>query len=189
MKTLIEKRNIKFHEAVDELLVACAVHEPPQDPVELLLAATDDYLPVNDADESQTGRHSRQGDLEFYLRNPELRPSIEDLLAEMIEDEDYRGQVVENGHKVYEERDPVFGAPPSIPTHCDAADSPHWQASSTSRCRLPSGTRCTRLARSPRSLSIKPKRSTRCPRARTSSSRHPPLQARVSSTSYPSFAL
>ncbi|KAI5481435.1 DNA/RNA helicase, DEAD/DEAH box type [Pseudohyphozyma bogoriensis] len=109
MTTLINKRNLKFTSAVSELLVACEVHEPPQDPVDLLLAATEDHLPVKPGGDDEKGLKERQGDLEYYRNNPDKRRTVAEVLEEIMEGEDYAGQIVENGHRVIDERVAVYG--------------------------------------------------------------------------------
>lgn len=110
MTALITKRNDKFRAAVSELLVACAVHHPPQDPLELLLAATEDHLPVKPADENQKGLREKRDDAEFYQRNPDQRLSVEKIIEEMKEEEEYRGQIVKGGHRVFDAREAVYGS-------------------------------------------------------------------------------
>lgn len=109
MAVLITKRNEKFHLAVDELLVACAGHDPIHDPVILLLEATEDHLPVEPSDDAK-GLLERKEDLDFYRRNPDQRPSIERIIEEMEEEDIYRSQIVEGGHKIVEARDATFGS-------------------------------------------------------------------------------
>lgn len=110
MTALITKRNDKFRAAVSELLVACAVHQPPQDPIELLLAATEDHLPVKPADENQKGLREKRDDAEFYQRNPDQRLSIEKIIEEIKEEDEYRGQVVKGGHRIVDAREAVYGS-------------------------------------------------------------------------------
>ena len=114
MTKMIDLRNAKFAEAVDELLVACAAQG--HDPVELLLGATEDHVPVvpgteddEEMVESTTALASRQADLDFLIRNPEHRPSIASLIEELVSDDGYANQIVDNGHRVIEERHPLFG--------------------------------------------------------------------------------
>lgn len=109
MTSLIEKRNAKFTAAVDELLVACAAHQPPEDPVELLLAATDENLPVKPEDDEVKGLREKQDDLEFYQRNPDMRPSVESIIEEIKEQEAYRDQIVEGGHRIFDAREGAYG--------------------------------------------------------------------------------
>lgn len=113
MTALIEKRNVKFTAAVNELLVACAAHQPPGDPVSLLLSATIENLPVKPGEggeEERKGLREKQEDLEFFQRNPEKRPPIESIIREIREQDEYRDQIVEDGHRVFNARDAVYGA-------------------------------------------------------------------------------
>lgn len=107
--TLIEKRNAKFESAVDELLVSCAAQG--EDPMELLLHATDDHVPVNNHDGSPavTPLNERRSDLDFFLRNPENRPTIESVVDEIIAGEDYKNQIVDGGRRTIDERTATFG--------------------------------------------------------------------------------
>ena len=107
---LVEKRNAKFEEAVDELLVSCAAQG--EDPVKLLLQATDDHVPVNNPDDdshSVTPINERRADLDFFLQNPANRPTIESVVDEIIASEDYKNQIVDGGRRTIEERISIFG--------------------------------------------------------------------------------
>ncbi|CAD6569915.1 MAG: hypothetical protein CYPHOPRED_003651 [Cyphobasidiales sp. Tagirdzhanova-0007] len=109
MTNLVERRNTKFDDAVDELLVSCAAQD--EDPVKLLLSATDDHVPVNNPDGSPavTPLTERWADLDFFLRNPENRPSVESIINEMIEREDYQNQIVDGGRRTISDREARFG--------------------------------------------------------------------------------
>ncbi|KAK4700620.1 DEAD/DEAH box helicase domain-containing protein, partial [Phenoliferia sp. Uapishka_3] len=113
MTSLINSRNSKFSSAISELLVACAAHQPPQDPLALLLDATEENVPVRDdvgqGDGGKKGLGERKEDLEFFRRNPDMRPSVEELVEELKEGEGYKGQIVENGHRVFDAREAVYG--------------------------------------------------------------------------------
>ncbi|GAA5980934.1 hypothetical protein JCM11641_005489 [Rhodosporidiobolus odoratus] len=117
MTTLINKRNLKFHTAVSDLLVACSSHNPPLDPVELLLEATEENLPVH-PDELLTeevikekGVRERKEELEFRERHPEMRESMRRVIEQMMGDKElYKEQIVENGHRTTDAREPIYGA-------------------------------------------------------------------------------
>lgn len=116
MTTLINKRNTKFRAAVSDLLIACSSHNPPLDPVELLLEATEENLPVHpdelltEEDMRERGVRERMEDLEFRQRNPDLRPSMLQIIDEITHDEDlYNDQIVENGHRTVPARQPIYG--------------------------------------------------------------------------------
>jgi hypothetical protein len=130
MTKLIEKRNSKFTDAVNELLVASAAQVchrfakfafflyrlnfcellQDQDPTQLLLDATLDHVPVHpDTAESVQPLRERRAELDFYLRNPDNRPSIESLLNEIKEEDFYRDQIVPGGHRIIDARQASFG--------------------------------------------------------------------------------
>ncbi|GAA6037733.1 hypothetical protein JCM8097_002314 [Rhodosporidiobolus ruineniae] len=117
MTTLINKRNLKFTSAVSELLVACSSHNPPLDPVQLLLEATEENLPVHpdelltEEEMRQKGVRERKEELEFRERHPDLRPSMRQVLEEMMRDEElWKDQIVPDGHRTFEAREAVYGA-------------------------------------------------------------------------------
>jgi DEAD/DEAH box helicase domain-containing protein len=116
MTSLINKRNTKFRTAVSDLLIACSSHNPPLDPVELLLEATEENLPVHpdelltEQDMRERGVRERKEDLDFRQRNPDLRPSMLQIIDELTHDEElYNDQIVENGHRTVEAREAVYG--------------------------------------------------------------------------------
>lgn len=111
MTTLISKRNSKFSSAVHELLAACEVHDPPQDAVELLLAATEENVPVRPEEDgdARKGVGELRGDFEFYRKNPDARPSITRIIEEIKDGEEYRDQIVDGGHKIFESREANYG--------------------------------------------------------------------------------
>ncbi|GAA5988689.1 hypothetical protein JCM5350_003851 [Sporobolomyces pararoseus] len=118
MTALIAKRNNKFHSAVSDLIVACASHNPPLDPVELLLEATAEHLPVHpdeligEDDIREKGVREKQEALGFYERNPNHRKSIAQIIEEITSEENdwYEGQIVEDGHRTFEAREAVYGS-------------------------------------------------------------------------------
>lgn len=112
MSKLIDRRNQVFRLAVDELLVASTAQD--HDPLQLLQEATEEHMPVKPADPSnpfQTVKplSERRADLDFFLRHPQNRPSIENILLEMREQEWYDEQIVEGGHRIVEARESQFG--------------------------------------------------------------------------------
>ncbi|GAA5888384.1 hypothetical protein JCM6882_008599 [Rhodosporidiobolus microsporus] len=117
MTVLINKRNLKFHTAVSDLLVACSSHNPPLDPVQLLLEATEENLPVHpdelltEEEMREKGVRERKEELEFRERHPDLRPSMRKTIEEMMKDEDlYKDQIVDGGHRTFEAREAVYGS-------------------------------------------------------------------------------
>ncbi|GAA5874366.1 hypothetical protein JCM1840_001361 [Sporobolomyces johnsonii] len=117
LTALITKRNNKFHSAVSDLLVACASHNPPLDPVELLLEATSEHLPVHpdelvsEEEMRERGLREKREELGFVERNPETRMSMRRVLEEMSGEgnEWWQGQIVEGGHRTFDAREAVYG--------------------------------------------------------------------------------
>lgn len=110
MTKMIEKRNLKFKQAVDELLAACAAEEPALDPVQILIDSSLDHIPYPrskppDKQDLQTSQHR----LQHYLQHPEDRPTIESLLSDIKADGDYREQIVEDGERKTPSREALFG--------------------------------------------------------------------------------
>lgn len=110
MTKMIEKRNAKFKDAVDELLSACAAHEPSVDPVNLLLESSLDHMPSpSSAPRDQKVIQDNKQRLQSYLDHPETRPSIQALLTEMQQDAQYRDQIVPTGQRTTPSRTADFG--------------------------------------------------------------------------------
>lgn len=138
MSKLIDRRNQGFRLAVDELLVASAAQD--LDPITLLLEATEEHVPVKPEEHSTTGTSmkplsERRADLDFFLRHPQNRPSIENILMDMQDEEWYNGQIVPNGHRVVEAREPCYGKQRLKPSRAILnlmyVQQAHW----TYRCR------------------------------------------------------
>ncbi|GEM12534.1 DNA/RNA helicase, DEAD/DEAH boxtype [Rhodotorula toruloides] len=117
MTDLINKRNLKFRAAASDLLIACSSHNPPLDPVQLLLEATEENLPVHpdelltEEDIRERGVKERKEELGFRERNPDLRPSMRQIIEEMMGDKElYRDQIVEDGHRTTAARQAIYGA-------------------------------------------------------------------------------
>ncbi|KAJ7702373.1 hypothetical protein B0H17DRAFT_923441 [Mycena rosella] len=84
MKKLVEKRNQRFSEAVNELILAT---EAPEDPVLLLKAAAREHIPINPSDPTSWPA--------FAIPEPINRPSIDDVLTEIMQQSWYSDQIVE----------------------------------------------------------------------------------------------
>jgi DEAD/DEAH box helicase domain-containing protein len=83
------------------------------------LDATEDHVPVypdNDTAATQP-LHERRAELDFYLRNPDNRPSIESIINELKDDVFYRDQIVPGGHRIFDARDASFGMQRSAGIH------------------------------------------------------------------------
>ncbi|KAK2741528.1 hypothetical protein FQN55_008282 [Onygenales sp. PD_40] len=102
MLALIEKRNKKFADAVDAFLVKC--QEEDVDPVEKLEAAKDIYLPAS----SRSG-HNTPAAARLPAQIPKERESISEIIASIREMEWYTGQIVPDGHRVFDAQQAVYG--------------------------------------------------------------------------------
>ncbi|CDR98816.1 related to HRQ1-putative RecQ helicase [Sporisorium scitamineum] len=105
MMKLINKRNFKFEQAVLELLAACKAKD--EDPVQLLIDAAHDHVPLNPETATRTEGDTPQKKrirLEFLMKNPEHRPSIASVIEEMKIAPWWKDQIVPGGHKVFDER-------------------------------------------------------------------------------------
>lgn len=96
MIELIEKRNRKFAEAVESFLSRCC--ESGADPVEQLEMAKEQYMP-------RLGPKRPEVPKEI----PKERKSMTDIITDIKQADWYNGQIVPNGHRVFEAREPVYG--------------------------------------------------------------------------------
>ena len=104
MTKLIEKRNIKFTSAVHAFLNQCTADNVS--PVATLEVRGKEYTPI-----PFDGRESSPA---LALKNPPLSiPKERDSIARIIADikalEWYTGQIVPDGHRVFEPQQPIFG--------------------------------------------------------------------------------
>ncbi|CAH7668397.1 hypothetical protein PPACK8108_LOCUS2905 [Phakopsora pachyrhizi] len=119
MIQMIEKRNLKFRLAIEELLKACADESPPIDPLKLLIDSSLDYYPEESIAKQAArflevkDKHRSNGNT--HNSNNNLSPSLEDglnlrhVLNEIKRDRKYRDQIVENGERISESKEPVYG--------------------------------------------------------------------------------
>ncbi|KAJ7684713.1 P-loop containing nucleoside triphosphate hydrolase protein [Mycena polygramma] len=84
MKKMIEKRNERFSQAVNELIHATGATE---DPVALLKAAARDHVPIDPSNPASWPR--------VTIPEPKDRPSVDAVIAEIMQQEWYLNQVVE----------------------------------------------------------------------------------------------
>ncbi|KAN0062218.1 ATP-dependent 3'-5' DNA helicase [Thecaphora frezii] len=106
MMKLIAKRNAKFEQAVLELLAACATKD--EDPVQLLVDAAHDHVPLNPETAERTTGDTPQKKrirLEFLMQNPDHRASIAEIIEEMQLAPWWKDQIVPGGHKTFEPRE------------------------------------------------------------------------------------
>ncbi|PWN33785.1 P-loop containing nucleoside triphosphate hydrolase protein [Meira miltonrushii] len=100
MTKLIEKRNFKFEQAVLELLTACMAKE--EDPVQLIISAAEEHIPVNpELGTKAIGEtpRKRKMRLEFFMKNPDQRPPISEVIEELRSQVWYKDQIVAGGRR------------------------------------------------------------------------------------------
>ncbi|WEW59330.1 ATP-dependent 3'-5' DNA helicase [Emydomyces testavorans] len=102
MLNLIEKRNKKFSDAIDAFLTRC--QEEGVDPVAKLEIEKDMYLPVSGSSGTNTPAAAK-----LPPQIPKERKSIAEIIAEIQEQEWYTGQIVPNGHRIFDAQQPVYG--------------------------------------------------------------------------------
>lgn len=104
MMKLIEKRNTKFTSAINAFLNECVVDT--KDPVAVLQEITSPYVPQPSDSRPSTpipGTAKPPG----YI--PRERKSISEIISEMKDMEWYTGQIVPDGHRVFDPQKPIFG--------------------------------------------------------------------------------
>ena len=104
MMNLIEKRNNKFTSAVNAFLNQCVADNV--DPMQTLLVEEQEYTPV--ASESQKSIPAPA-----LIKIPPTIPTERETVAKIIEGiksmEWYTGQIVPDGHRVFDPQQPIFG--------------------------------------------------------------------------------
>lgn len=104
MTKLIEKRNRKFDSAVSSFMSRCAVSST--DAVEALCSIAEAYLPIRTDKPASTSAPIRKS-------LPSLIPLERQAVAEIIDEikcmEWYSGQIVTDGHRVFEAQKAIFG--------------------------------------------------------------------------------
>lgn len=105
MTGLIEKRNNKFVTAANEFINRCV--EKQLDPEAALKSEAENFTPVpSEAPPDDTSKV-----LEDNLPNtiPTERKSIPEIVHELKESPWYTGQIVPDGHRVFEAQEPIYG--------------------------------------------------------------------------------
>ena len=104
MTKLIEKRNTKFTSAVHTFLNQCTVDDIS--PVATLEARGKEYTPIPfDGRESSPALALKNTPLSI----PKERDSIARIIADIKALEWYTGQIVPDGHRVFDPQQPIFG--------------------------------------------------------------------------------
>lgn len=106
MMKLIEKRNNKFTSAVNSWLNECAAEGA--DPVEKLDLEHSAYIPL--PSESRGGTPQPEANKARLPKTiPTERASIPEIISEMKTLEWYTGQIVPDGHRVFDPQPPIYG--------------------------------------------------------------------------------
>lgn len=103
MTQLIERRNAKFVNAINVFLNECV--ENKIDPDMALKAKAEEFIPLPTpiAEEDDTAPSTLPETI------PKVRDSIPDIVQELKDSSWYTGQVVPDGHRVFEQQQPVYG--------------------------------------------------------------------------------
>lgn len=105
MMKLIEKRNTKFNTAVITYLNKC--RDAGVDPVEKLKQDHAAYIPSPPETREPSPGSLRRAPLPATI--PKQRKTISEIIAELKTLESYTGQIVPDGHRVFDPQPPVFG--------------------------------------------------------------------------------
>lgn len=104
MMKLIEKRNTKFTSAINTFLNQCAADEV--DPIATLEARGTEYTPTPFNIE---GNSPAPSITKRPLSIPKNRDSVAKIIADIKAMEWYTGQIVPDGHRVFDPQQPIFG--------------------------------------------------------------------------------
>ena len=110
---VIERRDRKFAEGVKEFLAAC--EETGIDPEISILADRERCMPKINDDGDGYGELGRNGDANATRTDtlpktiPKERQSIPEIVAELKASPWYSGQVVPDGHRVFEPQEAIYG--------------------------------------------------------------------------------
>ncbi|CAJ2512283.1 Uu.00g052980.m01.CDS01 [Anthostomella pinea] len=104
LTAVIEKRNQKFSNAVSLFLNRCV--EEKLDPEVLLRQEAEAHIPVPSESETTTPKPEPST---IPKSIPTERKSIPEIVQELKESPWYTGQIVPDGHRVFEAQEPVFG--------------------------------------------------------------------------------
>ena len=104
MMKLIEKRNNKFMSAVNAFLNQCAAENV--DPMEILHRRQSEYIPIptNNTDDTPAPVPAKP-----HLAIPAHRDTVAKIIADIKTMEWYTGQIVPDGHRVFDPQEPIFG--------------------------------------------------------------------------------
>lgn len=103
MMGLIEKRNKRFTKAVNEFLHRC--NNEMLDPEKELKERAKAFIPMPSSE-----RSTPKPNFSVLPKSiPEERKTISEIITELKASEWYTGQIVPDGHRVFEPQDPIYG--------------------------------------------------------------------------------
>jgi DEAD/DEAH box helicase domain-containing protein len=101
---MIEKRNSKFQSAINAFLNRC--QEGGVDPEDTLRLEAEAFVPVPSISRSTTPKPQFSVLPETI---PKERKSVAEIIAEIKDSEWYTGQIVPDGHRVFDPQEPIYG--------------------------------------------------------------------------------
>ncbi|KAF4971851.1 hypothetical protein FSARC_1454 [Fusarium sarcochroum] len=104
MTNLIERRNQKFTHAINVFLNKCT--EDKVDPLETLKEQTKPYIPVQSTPEEFAPEKAAESIPESI---PKERKTVPEIIQELKDSPWYTGQIVPDGHRVFEQQEPIYG--------------------------------------------------------------------------------
>ncbi|KAF5531926.1 DEAD DEAH box helicase [Fusarium mexicanum] len=104
MTNLIERRNQRFTNAINAFLNKCS--DDGIDPLEILKEQTQTYIPVPSAQEEFAQEKAADSIPESI---PKERKTVPEIVQELKESPWYTGQIVPDGHRVFEKQEAVYG--------------------------------------------------------------------------------
>ncbi|WAO95073.1 Hypothetical protein NCS54_01268200 [Fusarium falciforme] len=104
MTNLIERRNQKFANAINVFLNKCV--EDKLDPQETLAERTKSHIPMPSTNEDFAPEKAADTIPESI---PKERKSIPEIVQDLKDSPWYTGQIVPDGHRVFEQQEPVYG--------------------------------------------------------------------------------
>ena len=104
MMGLIEKRNTKFQNAINAFLNRCEAELT--DPVETLDKESEAFIPVSMESRSTTPKSEA---VVLPKSIPTERASISEIIKEIKDSEWYFGQIVPDGHRVFDPQEAIYG--------------------------------------------------------------------------------
>ncbi|KAF5635179.1 DEAD DEAH box helicase [Fusarium sp. NRRL 25303] len=104
MTNLIERRNQRFTNAINAFLNECS--EDGIDPLEVLKEQTQEYIPAPSTQEEFAPAKAADSIPESI---PKERKTVPEIVQELKESPWYTGQIVPDGHRVFEKQEAVYG--------------------------------------------------------------------------------